>query len=215
MSKWLRRTIWTLGSLLLLFFLLYLFRASILRCAGNYLIEEDPPGKGDLVFVLGGNSLDRGKKAASLYKKEKVPQVVCTGTNIPGSLEAFGIDSTESDLTAQIVKQAGVPRADIKSLDKGTSTWEEAFACRRYCREHGVDTAIVLSDKFHLRRVRYVFEPLFEDASTQLRFRGASSSQYDEQEWWKSEAGLIMVNNEYMKLIYYRFIHEGPEKPVQ
>ncbi len=211
MSKWMKRTLWGLGILFLLFFLLYLFRGSILRCAGDYLILEDPPGKGEVAFVLGGNSLDRGRKAASLYEADKVPRVVCLGANIPGSLAAFGIDSTESDLTARILKQEGVPDSAIQSLDQGTSTWEEAIACRAYCREHGVDTAIVLSDKFHLRRVRYVFEPLFEDVSTHIRYRGASSSRYDEEEWWKSEEGMLMVNNEYMKLIYYRFFREEPE----
>jgi uncharacterized SAM-binding protein YcdF (DUF218 family) len=213
MKMWQKRGLWTLGSLLLLFFLLYLFRAQILRGVGNWLIVEDAPGKGELVFVLGGNSVDRGRKAAKLYRNGKVPKVVCLGANIPGALKAFGIDSTESDLTARIVKMHGVPEGRVRSLDEGTSTWEEGLACANYCEERGVDSAIVLSDKFHLRRVRYVFEPLFDDVPTELRFRGASSSIYEESEWWRSEQGMLMVNNEYMKLLYYRLAKDFPEKP--
>ena len=211
MNEWLKRSLWPLGSIVLLFLLLYLFRIPILQGIGSYLIVQDPPGKGELVFVLGGNSVDRGRRAAELYREGKAPKVVCLGANVPGALEAFGIDSTESDLTARIVKMHGVPGPKVRSLDKGTSTWEEGLACLRFCERKRIDTAIVLSDKFHLRRVRYVFEPLFEGTSTHLRFRGASSSAYDESEWWRSERGMLMVNNEYMKLIYYRLAKEFPE----
>lgn len=200
-----KKTFWPLGSLLLLCILLYLFRVPILRGFGDFLIAEDPPGEGDLVFVLGGNSVDRGKKAAELYQDGRVPEVVCLGANVPSVLKAFGMDSCEASISARIVERNGVPGEDVRRLKKGTSTLEEAHASFRYCQDKGVDTAIVVSDKFHLRRVRYVFEPLFDASDTHILFRGASSSLYDESEWWRSEAGMIMVNNEYMKLLYYSF----------
>lgn len=201
--KWLKRLVWTLGSVLLLFLLLFLFRVPILRGIGNFLIEEDPSSQADLAFVLGGNSLDRGKKAAALYQEGMVPKMVCLGANVPSVLRAFDIDSSESEISARIVRNEGVPAQDVRVLEKGRSTKEEAAVAFRYCKRKGVDTAIVLSDKFHLRRVRYVFEPRFESSETHLVFRGASSSRYKESEWWRSEEGMIMVNNEYMKWLYY------------
>jgi hypothetical protein len=51
--------------------------------------------------------------------------------------------------------------------------------------------------------VNNVFRSLLEDAGIQVLIRGAPSSLYDESLWWESETGLIMVNNEYVKLGYY------------
>ncbi len=212
MTVWLKRGVWIFGTLLLILLLLYSFRTSILRGMGNYLIAEDPPTKAELVFVLGGNSYDRGRKAAALYKEKKAERIVCLGANVPSVLQALGIDSSEGHISASIADQRGVPEEAIRVLEKGTSTMGEAIASLRYCRKNGIDSAIVLSDKFHLRRVRYVFEPLFKDSDTELHYRGTPSSLYDESHWWRSEAGMIMVNNEYMKLLYYRFFKKPPSE---
>lgn len=210
MNKWLKRGFWTLGSLLLLTLLLYTFRTSILRGIGGYLIVEDPSARAEVAFVLGGNSYDRGEKAAAVHKAERVDRLVCLGANVPEILHVFGLDSSESEITARIVKEAGVPAADVQVYERGTSTMEEALSCFRYCQKKGVDSAIVISDKFHLRRVRYVFEPIFEGSGIELSYQGVSSTNYDESRWWRSEEGMIMVNNEYMKLLYYRFFRKDP-----
>jgi hypothetical protein len=62
---------------------------------------------------------------------------------------------------------------------------------------------MVVSDKYHTNRINYAFRHLYKDAGIELILRGAHSSQYLENLWWASETGLLMVNNEYVKLIYY------------
>ena len=42
-----------------------------------------------------------------------------------------------------------------------------------------------------------------KELETELIIHGTGSTRYDEAEWWKKEEGLIMVNNEYVKLLYY------------
>lgn len=212
MNKWIKRALCWLGILLILVLSLYVFRTSILKGLGGYLIAEDPSDGAEWVFVLGGNSFDRGDQAAELYEAGKVDRVVCLGANVPDLLQVCEIDSSEAELAARIIKNKGVPSEDLEVLEKGTSTMEEALACFRYCEENGVDSAIVLSDKFHLRRVRYVFEPIFRTNDTELNFQGVPSSDYHEARWWRSEEGMIMVNNEYMKLLYYYFIKEDPRE---
>ena len=84
-----------------------------------------------------------------------------------------------------------------------TATKEESEAILTYCKQHNYSKVIVLSSKFHTRRVGDVFKPLLEDEGIQVIVHGAPSSLYKEAEWWKYESGMIMVNNEYMKHIYY------------
>lgn len=188
---------------MLLLALLFLLRGPLLRGMGNFLITEDRLEHADVVYVLGGNSLDRGREAARLYSKGFAPSVVCTGANKPSLLKALGIDMSEAEVTRTLSLRMGVSAGDVELLQKGTSTREEAQAVVAHCQERGFEKAIVLSSKFHLRRVNMVFRPLFEDAGIQLILVGAPSSSYVEAEWWRSEEGLIMVNNEYVKLLYY------------
>jgi len=183
---------------------LYLFRAPVLWAIGNYLICEDEVEQVDVLVVLGGGSFDRGNEAARLFKAGFAKQIVCLGENIPSVFKALNLSYSESEVTRiNLIKNNKIPRARIELLEKGTSTKEEADYVIQYCLDNNVKQAIVLSSKFHTRRVKSVYKPLFEANGIDLIIRGAPSSIYSEDEWWKTEEGLIMVNNEYVKSVYY------------
>lgn len=183
--------------------LIYVFRINILQGLGNFLAPEDQITQVDAIFVLGGNSLDRGKASAKLYDQGIADLIVCSGGNIPSVLEAIGEPQFEHEITRALLYNHGVPEEQVDVLTAATSTWEEAQEIVDYCNDHKIKSAVIVSSKFHLRRVRRVFSKAFGDSSTELIFHGAPSSSYDESQWWKSEAGLIMVNNEYVKLGFY------------
>lgn len=186
-----------LGIVIILWFCRY----PILRGIGNYLITEDEIEKVDAIYILGGASNERSKEAAYLYKKGYAKKLICTGQHIDKSLLLLDTALTEAEITGAFLKQKGIPKKNIFYLKKGTSTREEANLILYDSKKY--NKIIILSSKFHLRRVRRVFSQAFENSSTKLIFRGASSTEYDEQEWWKYEKGLLMVNNEYVKLLYY------------
>ncbi|MFT4679564.1 MAG: uncharacterized SAM-binding protein YcdF (DUF218 family) [Flavobacteriales bacterium] len=187
----------------ILAFVLFLFRGPILRGLGNFLSPEDELEHVEALFVLGGNSLDRGNEAAILFHANWTDRLICSGGNIPTVLSALDIPLYEHQITRQLLINAGIDSTKVEVLTTATSTWEEAQEIVEYCQTHKIKKAMVLSSKFHLRRVRRVFSKAFEESDTQLLFHGAPSSDYDESEWWKSEGGLIMLNNEYVKLFYY------------
>lgn len=188
---------------ILVLILVFIFRVSILQNIGEFLSPEDEVTQVDALFVLGGNSLDRGAEAAKLYKDGVSAKLVCSGGNIPSVLKAINEPQFELEITRTLLLNAGVSANHIDVLTTATSTWEEAQEIVDYCDTHEIERAMIVSSKFHLRRVRGVFTDMFEDRDTELFFHGAPSSDYDESEWWKSEGGLIMVNNEYVKLFYY------------
>ena len=75
--------------------------------------------------------------------------------------------------------------------------------------EKGYGTSIIINNKFEIRETfsapcgndtRFL---KFAQKGIQVSIKGAASSSYSENEWWKSENGLIALNNEYIKLIYY------------
>jgi uncharacterized SAM-binding protein YcdF (DUF218 family) len=196
---WLRVLV-ALGLGIALFFVL---KVPILQAMGNNLRSEDEPVKTRYLFVLSGGAYDRGHEAARLYKAGLVDTLVCTGENIQQNLLALGIDINEAQLTDSALVLFGVPQERIIVVPKGTSTLQEASVIRDFCLKKGQLRASVLSDKFHTGRAKELIKPILKKEGIGLTMIGSPSSQYDEDRWWDSENGLIMVNNEYAKKLYY------------
>ncbi len=199
MPRWLRAALVLLAVVMLGWSLRY----PLLRGLGNFLITEDAPAQVDAVFVLGGSVEDRGVEATRIYQRGWCEQFVFTGAPVPSALASLGLDSTEAQCTRNAAVLAGLPREMTVALDKGTSTFEESEALLQYAVEQGFDTVMVVSNYFHLRRIGMVFRKRFRKAGITVLLHGAPSSDFDERTWWTTEEGLIMLNNEYVKLGYY------------
>lgn len=181
----------------------WVLRVPVLRAIGDHLVQEDAHGRGDVLYVLGGAPEERGRAAARLLAEGAAPVAVCTGSLVPQSISAAGLALTEADLTRMAVLAAGGDSARVLLLQEGTSTWEEAGAILLHARSLGADTVLVLSTEFHSRRVRRVFRRRFADSGITVLVRNAPALRYDRRRWWASEDGLLMVNNEYVKALYY------------
>ena len=200
---WLRGWVRWLIVLAAVVTLLLLCRIPILRATGDFLITDTPVAHADVAYVLGGAAWDRGREAARLYHAGVVDRFVCTGSQVPGDLEALGLDITEGGVTRKVMIDGGIPAERIMQLDRGTSTREEADALLDVARNAGVDTVLIVSHAFHLRRIRFVFEDRFADAGITVLMHGSPSDTFNEERWWETESGLMIVYNEYVKLIYY------------
>jgi uncharacterized SAM-binding protein YcdF (DUF218 family) len=206
------RRIWELisGRLLLglvaigiLMALLWAFRYPVLRGVGNFLITADAIEPSDAVYALGGSPLERGAEAAHLLRAGMAPVAYCTGLNVPASLQAEGLLITEAEQTRKVALKAGAHPAQVELLVVGTSTWEESEAILLHARQQGYKSIILVSTEFHLRRVGRVFRKRFAREGVDVRLHAAPSVAYNSERWWESEEGLLMVNNEYVKLLYY------------
>jgi uncharacterized SAM-binding protein YcdF (DUF218 family) len=183
--------------------LLWVFRVSILKEIGNYLDDGEDPIPVQRIFVLGGGNYDRGFKAARLWYQGFAPQIICTGSYVSGTVKSLNLNYNEADLTRMRVLSLDIDSNLVTALPMGTSTMEESSIILDYCLLNNWTKIIVVSDVFHTKRIRNVFEKKFENAGIEAVIVGAPSSRYNESEWWREEAGLIMVNNEYIKHLYY------------
>jgi uncharacterized SAM-binding protein YcdF (DUF218 family) len=196
--------LWSLMLFLAALLALYIFREAIFQRLGNYLIFSQPPKKAEAIFVLAGHPIERGRKAAELYQGGFAPKVICTGGAQDSILLLFGVKATESAITRQQLLKLGVSSSAITLVPRGTSTYEECDAILDYCRTKGLKRILVVSSLFHTRRVGRTLSRLVRERdSTRWQIVGAPAIQYQESQWWKSEHGLIFVNNEYVKLLYY------------
>lgn len=182
---------------------IYFLRTTILRSFATYLIDENPLQKADALFVLSGGGYDRGNEAVKVFNAGYVPKIICTGGNAVTELCVLDLDTLESDMTAANLRQHAVPDSCIVLLRNGTSTREEAQLIFDYSLQQHLNRIIILSSKLHTHRINKVFRAKFSAAHIELLVHGAPSSKFNELEWWKSEDGLIAMNNEWLKTVYY------------
>ncbi len=185
------------------FLLIYVFRYPLLRQIGKGLMYEDELEQVDALFVLGGGALHRGNEAVKIYNDGFAPYIYCTSGNFSQDLESLGIRYYESEISRMNIVRQGIPEESVVALRTGTSTAEESDTILNFCKANQIESCIVLSSRFHTGRVKSVFKNKFEDEGIKIIIRGAPSLLYDEANWWKDERGLIMVNNEYVKKLYY------------
>lgn len=189
----------TLGVLVLVGML----HRPLLRAVGHYLIVQDDLQRVEAMFVLSGNSFDRGREAAKLYRAGWAPRVVCLGGETNSALELYGICDLTYETTKRVLIEHQVPRVAIDSLPEGTSTYEEFEAITRYCKGRGLHKVMVVSSLFHTRRIHEFFRMRLAFEGIELVLRGADEEAFDEDAWWQAEPGLLFVNSEYIKLLYY------------
>ncbi len=188
-------------------FLVFLCRKPILTSIASYLIQEDEPVKVNLAFVLSGNSIDRGTEATKLYKQGFIKKLVCPGGNMHPLFEAMGFKFLESEVTKMAMVKMGVPDSVIEILPKGKSTNDEAKLLIDYCKKHNTDTVMIVSSEFHTRRIKYALKGRFAKGNLTVIVIGAPDHNVRAWNWWWTEDGLIMINNEWIKLLYYYWIY--------
>ncbi len=203
MKKWFKRILIIFSSIFIGLLVLYLLRVPILRTIGNILIYEDHPVKVDAAFILSGASYERGIKAVKLYKEGFIPVLIPTGGIISGTLKAAGIEMTDAELTQKVLISEGVDSSAIHLLQAGSSTFEESEEILGYSIQRGYSRIMIISSKFHTRRIKSVFTDKFEEANIAIVVVGSEPQTYDTNQWWLSEEGLLFVNNEYVKSVYY------------
>jgi len=191
-------------SIFLFFILTFIiFRNYFLFQIGNWLVYESDLEKSEIIIVFSGAPSERSLKAAELWKKNWAPKILCTGEVVPEALSILKMNRTEAELSAEILYQQKVDSNAISILKSGTSTKEESEAILEYLLKNNIKSCILVSSKFHTRRIYRIFYGLFKKNNIKLIIQGADSQEFNENKWWKDEQGLIFVNNEYMKILYY------------
>ena len=186
-----------------LFIVFILSLNTILRGIGKWLNATDEAQQTEMCFVLGGNSYERGLAATDLFKEFPQQKFTTTGGNYPYQILCLDTTMLECELTRHFMLSQGVPAEQVDTLSSAHSTMDESNEILSWCKANNTKHITVISSAFHMRRVRMVFEDKFNEAGIRINFHGAAPIEYTELNWWQNEEGLIMTNNELVKLFYY------------
>jgi uncharacterized SAM-binding protein YcdF (DUF218 family) len=194
-----------IAVLLLLSILAYALRAPILTGVAELLVVNDPLQPADIIFMLNGDYDTRPFHAAELYQQGFAPLIVIAKMEMLPA-EKLGLVSNGTDISVGVMEKLGVPAKKIIVLPTAggvTSTFDEAAALRQYIAANDVHCLILVTSAFHTRRAKWIFEREFAGLPVRLEVAAVPNTEFDASNWWQSEAGLITLNNEYIKLFYY------------
>ena len=112
----------------------------------------DAEKRSDLIICLGGNVQARQKRSFKLYNEKYGPKLFLTNQS-PNYFLKNGVSVSDIYITR-------VPK----------NTFEEARYSRRFMEKRKMDSALVVSDWWHLRRVRWSYETVFKGTGMEIRY---------------------------------------------
>ena len=116
---------------------------------------HDHAAPADLIVVLGGGqggTERRTEHGVALYRQGYAPVLLCSGGAVTPR------DIAEANRCAAAALEAGVPADAILTELESRSTEENAIAAQAIMQAHGWDTALIVTDDYHLWRAHWLFE---------------------------------------------------------
>ncbi len=185
--------------------IVYLFRIHLLTGMASFLVVDDNPPKGDIIFLLNGDVHTRPFLAARLFHEGRADRIVIARAEDEPAVQA-GLFPNETDVAVRVMKKLGVPAGNISVIPfpgGATSTRDEASVLRRYVDAHDIKRVILVTSAFHTRRALWIMQKEFAGSSATILSAPAPHNKFDKASWWKEESGLIYFANEYIKLFHY------------
>jgi uncharacterized SAM-binding protein YcdF (DUF218 family) len=175
---------------------------------GRFMAREDPLQKADAIFVFAGKYVERPLEAADLYQDGYAPRIVVTRATLDQA--TFELERrrvripTEYDLTAEMLEQVGVPDSALVSPQfVHDNTAEEARTLRELALQHGWRRVIVVSSKYHLRRVSLAVRRQLRGTNVDVIVRGSRYDPSTPDRWWTRRSDIRLLATEVPKLMAY------------
>jgi DUF218 domain len=142
--------------------------------------------------------------AADLYKKGMARQIVISAVKASPA-EKLDIVPSHIELNRAVLLKLGVPPDAIVSFGTDVSnTYEEARALAEWANRNGIKSIIVPTEIFSSRRVRWILVKELSGLDVGIQVQALPPLEYDLDNWWQHEAGVIGFQNEVIKYLYYR-----------
>lgn len=197
--------LWALGLgcalLVTLALVAFSWRESLLATAGRWMnVGERLDHAVDYTFVLGGSPETRVVMAAALYREGFTRRILLPDVEAPQEA-AQGLALPEREVARRILLASAVPPEAIVEVDgEVTSTRDEARALARFLDRHPEAEVAVVTNDYHTRRARMLFERQVPGQTRRLHFVAAPTRGFGPDNWWKLNSGVSTYMTEFAKL---------------
>lgn len=169
---------------------------------GNFLDISEAPKQSDILVCLGGGTIERIEKTLELYKQDFSTKkiILLTGDNRTKK----DIDNNIDDKRIQYLKANNLEKVNFFHEKLPSSTIEEVIFIKNYLKKNNYNSAIIISDAPHTKRIKYLLENIAKEENNDLIFNLVKS----DTKWWKKETYYLekkaqtFVISESGKLLY-------------
>jgi uncharacterized SAM-binding protein YcdF (DUF218 family) len=179
-------------------------REPALQRIGSWWVVSDELAPADAVVVLGGEVNVRPFAAAELFRLGYASRILVSNTKL-GRAARLGFVPSDTQLNRDVLLKLGVPESAVVTFGENLSnTHDEAEAVRAWALESHAKRVIIPTDLFVTRRTRWVFDRELSPIGVDVVVRPFSPPNYELADWWRNRQGLIDINSEVLKYLYYR-----------
>lgn len=187
--------------LLLILSALVIISLCLVIGTGFYLSNGDPIRQVDALVVLSGDEGDRVRTAARLYQDRTGNYLIITKTDN----EEIGEQQTYSEKLMRIAIEDGVPQDAILFTDGiAEDTFAEAQAILTLSQQRNLQSLLVVTGPYHVRRTSLIFRHVFEDTHIKIRVTAVADSWYKPLTWFLSLRGWQQTVSEVLGIIAFR-----------
>lgn len=175
---------------------------------GSFLAAEDPLTKADAIFMFAGTQAERPLEGADLYRAGYAPVLVLTRPTEEAAIEFLakrGIElPTRFSLMRDVLRKLEIPDAAIIVPSRiHDNTAQEAHTLRELALEHRWRRVILVSSKYHLRRVGMAARRALRDTDVTIVLRASRYDPSMPERWWQRRADVRTMLWELPKVISY------------
>ena len=179
--------------------LLGLLALGVLAVLGvGFLLDtpQPPPSRADAIIVISGDEqMARFREGVNLYKQGLGRYLVFSGA-------ARDNGTSNADVMHDLALQAGVPRQAIMEDSLGEDTWGNAVYTRQVLEQHGLQSAILVTSPYHVRRAKVTFDAAYAGSGISLVVHSAPDSEWRKLSWWRDAETRRLTFSELQKLAY-------------
>jgi hypothetical protein len=191
---------WFIGGLLLI------MNVAAVGLAPFYLAHQTPIAPSDTIIVLIGPGDEAKLKSALWVAESRYAHHLL----VPGM--GFSCDQLKADcieITRQrfaLAGRAAEPRMTSSFEELPwycLQTHHELVLSRRMMEAMGLNSAIVISHPYHMRRISLIVDTVFENSSLRLHFLPAQTDTAPDAFWWLSAYHWKWTLSEYLKIAWF------------
>jgi len=180
----------------------------ILKKIGYFLILEQNPQKADVIVVLNGRDTERSLAAVDLYKGGYANLIILAqGSKQPGCDEFWKRVSKNFNgkiFFQRAIEAMGIPENSFKLIGDGvSSTYDEAKTTKRFMRQNGYKSVLLVTSKWHSKRAYLTFKSALKNDGIKVTVHPSKYDTFNPDGWWKNESDAEEVFGEYVRLTYY------------
>ncbi|MFA5921265.1 MAG: YdcF family protein [Methylococcaceae bacterium] len=186
-------------------FLLFLVVIAFINLGYWLSAPANEPIQADLIVALGGGTGERDQMAAELYKAGHAKKILLTGMGVSSNA---GQSYYQSPRSLFLLKQ-GIPSEALIFDGLSTNTHQEAFNTAALLVAYNWQSALVVSDPPHIRRLDYCLQPVFKKAGLSYQLIQSTAPTWHADRWWQDKKWLQFCVSEVVKLVYYALAYRN------